>query len=149
MHVAVVGGGVMGAAIAWRLAVRGHTVTVVEPFGFGHAGSASGDRSRIVRALYDEPSFAASGHASLALWDAWARELGEPLVERAGVLYLADAGDAPSAIAFRAWLERGVANVRALGGAVEELAPRDIARRFPAIATEGLARGVLEPGGGF
>ena len=34
--VAVVGGGVMGSAAAWQLAVRGHRVVLVEQYGPGH-----------------------------------------------------------------------------------------------------------------
>ncbi len=34
--VAVIGGGVMGSAAAWQLAVRGHRVVLVEQYGPGH-----------------------------------------------------------------------------------------------------------------
>ncbi len=149
MHVAVAGGGIFGQVISWRLALRGHQVTLVEPVGPGHAGSASGDRSRIVRALYDEPCFTEAGHAGLALWARWSEELGARLVETIGVVYIDRAGDDPSALAFRAWLDRGVANVRALGAIVEELTPADARRRWPALSVDDVARVVLEPAGGM
>ncbi len=147
MHVAVVGGGVFGSVLAWRLAARGHSVALMEPIGVGHAGSASGDRTRLVRALYDDAAFAASGHASLALFHAWSRELGAPLVDLDGVLYLNDEGE--DAAAFARWVDLGVANVTQLGGATEELTPAEVARRWPAIDTRGLARAVFEPNAGF
>jgi glycine/D-amino acid oxidase-like deaminating enzyme len=147
MQVAVVGGGVFGTALAWRLAVRGHQVALLEPEGFGHAGSASGDKSRIVRALYDDPAFAASGHASLALWEAWSKELGERLVELTGVLYLNEPGEAGAA--FTARVDQGIANVKRLGGFAEALTPAEIKRQFPAIEVTGLSRGVFEPRAGF
>jgi glycine/D-amino acid oxidase-like deaminating enzyme len=149
MRVVVAGGGIFGQVVAWRLAARGHAAVVVEPRGPGNAASASGDRSRIVRALYDEPCFAASGHRSLDLWARWSAELGARIVEPIGVAYLDRAGEGEGAIAFRAWIDKGVANLRALGASVEEIAPADAARRWPGMSPEGLRRVVFEPAGGF
>jgi sarcosine oxidase len=147
MQVAVVGGGVFGTAIAWRLAVRGHTVALVEPEGFGHAGSASGDKTRIVRALYDQPSFTASGHASLALWEAWGAELGERLVEKTGVLYFNEPGEAGAP--FTAWVDKGIKHLEKLGGRTYVFAPNEVAAKWPAIDVTGMSRAVLEPDAGF
>jgi len=149
MHVAVVGGGIFGLVIAWRLSLRGHMVTLIEPLGPGNASSASGDRSRIVRALYDEPCFAEAGRVGLELWAAWSRELGARLVEPVGVVYCDQRGGEPRIEAFRTWLDRGVANVRALGAVAEELEPAEAARRWPALFTGDLRRVVFEPEGGF
>src|SRR4051812_42836906 len=115
MHVAIVGGGIFGQVIAWRLAVRGHSATVIEPVAPGHAGSQSGDRSRIVRALYDEPCFSESGLAGLRGWAAYSAELGVRLAENIGVVYFDREGQTPGALRFRAWLERALANMRNLG----------------------------------
>ncbi len=147
MQVAVVGGGVFGTALAWRLAVRGHKVALVEPEGFGHAGAASGDKSRIVRALYDDPAFTASGHASLALWDVWSEELGERLVEHTGVLYFNEPGEAGAA--FTAWVDRGIENLKRVGGFAEALTPNEVKKQFPAIEVGGMSRAVYEPTAGF
>lgn len=149
MNVAVVGGGIFGQVIAWRLALRGHRVALIEPTGPGNAGSGSGDRSRIVRALYDDRGFAAAGHLGLALWSAWSLALGARLVEPTGVVYFDRAGDDEAATSFRSWLDRGVAHVRDLGGVAEEIDPDEAARRWPGVATGDLARVVLEPAGGF
>ncbi len=149
MNVAVVGGGIFGQVIAWRLALRGHRVALIEPTGPGNAGSGSGDRSRIVRALYDDRGFAAAGHLGLALWRAWSEALGARLVEPTGVVYFDRRGDDAAATGFRSWLDRGVANVREVGGVAEEIAPDEAARRWPGVATSDLARVILEPGGGF
>ncbi len=146
---AVVGGGIFGQVIAWRLALRGHHVALIEPTGPGNAGSGSGDRSRIVRALYDDRGFAAAGHLGLALWSAWSESLGVRLVEPVGVVYFDRAGDDETATTFRSWLSRGVAHVRDLGGVAEEIDPAEAARRWPGVATSDLARVVLEPAGGF
>ena len=149
MNVAVVGGGIFGQVIAWRLALRGHRVALIEPTGPGNAGSGSGDRSRIVRALYDDRGFAAAGHLGLALWSAWSESLGARLVEPTGVVYFDRHGDDEAATTFRSWLDRGVANVRELGGVAEEISPAEAARRWPGVATSDLARVVREPAGGF
>ena len=50
--VAVIGGGAMGSAAAWQLAVRGHRVVLFEQFGPGHTRGASHGSSRIFRHAY-------------------------------------------------------------------------------------------------
>jgi glycine/D-amino acid oxidase-like deaminating enzyme len=149
MHVAVVGGGIFGQVIAWRLAARGQRATVIEPVGPGSMGSGSGDRSRIVRALYGEPGFAEAGFIGLELWTRWSAELNERLIEPTGVIYIEGLGSSPAEAAYSAWLDKGIANVRALGGEAEELGPTDARARWPALSAEGIRRVVLEPGGGF
>lgn len=154
MRVVLVGGGAFGQVIAWRLARRGHGVALVEPGAPGGFSTGSGDRTRIVRALYGEERFALSGQRSLELFAAWADELGARLVEPLGVLYLdADEGAVPEArvgdvLAFRAWLARGVGHVRALGGVAHELSRDELGRRYPALASSALRGAVLEPGAG-
>lgn len=148
MRVAVVGGGVFGQVIAWRLALGGVRVTVVEPRGPGNAGSGSGDRSRIVRALYDEPFFAEAGFVGLRLWDEWSAALGARFVEKIGVAYLVRK-EGPGSAAFSEWVTKGVGHVRALGGEVIELSPEEASARWPAMGTGDLARVAFEPGGGY
>jgi sarcosine oxidase len=149
MRVAVAGGGIYGQVIAWRLARRGHDVTVIEPRGPGNAGSGSGDRSRIVRAFYDRDCFIDSGHRSLELWARWAAELDVPFHVPCGVLYFDLDRDGPAPEAFRHWIELGTRGVRARGGIIEELEPAEAARRWPALAPGGLRRVIFEPAGGI
>jgi len=160
VRVAVVGGGVFGQVIAWRLALLGAggalgsrsagglQVTLVEPRGPANAGSGSGDRSRIVRALYDEPFFAEAGFHGLRLWGEWSRALGVRLVEDIGVAYLVRR-EGQGAAAFRAWVAKGVGHVRALGGEVVEMSPGEATRRWPAMQTGDLESVAFEPGGGY
>ena len=54
MKVAVLGGGVMGAATAWRLTKRGADVTVFDRHSPPHAHGSSHGESRIIRTAYFE-----------------------------------------------------------------------------------------------
>jgi glycine/D-amino acid oxidase-like deaminating enzyme len=149
MHVVVVGGGIYGQTLSWRLAKGGARVTQLEPLGPANALSGSGDKSRIVRALYGHGPFADTGAASLPLWEAWGRELGVTLVDLRGVLYLEHERRGPADDAFRAYVDGGLAHLARLGRAVEVLAPEEIAKRWPGIHPAGLARGAFEPGAGI
>src|SRR5207247_1853158 len=57
MRVAVIGGGVMGAATAWRLAKRGADVVVYDRHSPPHALGSSHGESRIIRTAYFEGSW--------------------------------------------------------------------------------------------
>ncbi len=149
MTTVVVGGGIFGQVVAWRLALRGERVRLVEPIAPGHAGSQSGDRSRIVRALYGERRFAEAGNASLALWEAWGHELGVPFVDRLGVLYLEREPETEGDRAFAQFVSDGRRHLAALGAETVELTPAAIAARHPAIDPRGLVRGVFEPAAGL
>jgi len=76
--VIVAGGGAIGCAIAWRLAQRGSSVTVVERGvpGTGATAAAAGMLSPLGE-LRHAPALAALGFASLSLWPAFAEELHE------------------------------------------------------------------------
>lgn len=149
MHVVIAGGGIFGQVIAWRLAARGQRATVIEPVGPGCWGSGSGDRSRIVRALYGEPGFAEAGFMGLELWTRWSADLGERLIDPSGVIYIEGVGRSPAEAAYSAWLDKGIANVRALGGEVLELGAAEARSRWPGLSAAGIRRVVFEPGGGF
>ncbi len=149
MRVIVVGGGIHGQASAYSLIREGARVTVVEPVGPGSHGSGSGDRTRIVRAMYAEPKWARSGFDSLALWESWSTALGVRLWQRTGVLYLDSTGEDSAGLEHRASHHRAIANVRALGGEVIELDPDELARRYPAISIDGVRGAALEVGAGM
>jgi glycine/D-amino acid oxidase-like deaminating enzyme len=149
MRAIVVGGGIFGQVVGWRLAKRGVEVTVLEAIAAGSADSGSGDRSRVVRAMYGEQRFAECGSKSLGLFDEWSRDLGVPMVETTGVIYLdRDEDDAQNG-AFAASVDRGMTHLAELGEPFEVMTAGAIGKRWPAIDTRGLRRGVFEPGGGF
>src|SRR5690348_13178583 len=57
MKVAVVGGGVMGAATAWRLTTRGADVVCFDRYSPPHTHGSSHGESRIIRTAYFEGAF--------------------------------------------------------------------------------------------
>jgi sarcosine oxidase len=71
MHDAIIiGGGVMGSAVAWQLAHRGLDVRLIEQFEPGHARGSSHGRSRIIRtAYYEHPDYIPLVRRSFELWN--------------------------------------------------------------------------------
>ncbi|MFZ6003091.1 MAG: glycine oxidase ThiO [Actinomycetota bacterium] len=80
--VAVVGGGVIGLACAWRLAQRGASVTVFDPApGSGASHAAAGMLAPVTEVHHGEEPLLALNLASAQLWPAFAAEL----VDAAGI----------------------------------------------------------------
>jgi glycine oxidase len=75
--VAVIGAGVIGLGIGWRLAQRGHAVTVVDKgaAGSGASHAAAGMLAACAEAEPGEENLIALGRASQALWPDFAAEL--------------------------------------------------------------------------
>jgi sarcosine oxidase len=57
LKVAVIGGGIMGAATAWRLTTRGVDVTCFDRYSPPHALGSSHGESRIIRSAYFEGAY--------------------------------------------------------------------------------------------
>ena len=95
VDVAVIGGGVMGCAIAWQLARRGVACALVDRGAFG--GGASGATAGVVGPLWhldpDNEALFRLGMRSLELFPEWAAELSDagvnPEFQQNGVLRLA------------------------------------------------------------
>src|SRR5512141_921310 len=89
-EVVVVGAGIMGAATARALALRGRDVLLVEQFEVGHEHGSSHGRSRIVRLAYPEVEFVELAREGFAGWRALERESGRALLELSGLLELVE-----------------------------------------------------------
>ncbi|MFD9947561.1 glycine oxidase ThiO [Nonomuraea sp. NPDC059023] len=147
MHV-IVGGGVVGLSVAWRLARSGRPVTVVDPApASGATHAAAGMLAPVSEVTFTEEPLLRLGAASLARWPAFAAEL------------IADAGLGPGALDYRAdgtldvafgaddlaVLEETAGFMEKLGLRVERLSGRECRRLEPMLAPS-VRGGLLAPG---
>lgn len=122
--VVVVGGGVMGAATARALALRGRRVCLLERFQTGHARGSSHGTSRIFRFSYADPRYVRMAMDALPLWRRVEAEAGRPLLTTTGGI------DLGAAVADHAEA------LRSAGARFEIVNPGEVARRFGLIVEE-------------
>ncbi|MFD6424592.1 FAD-dependent oxidoreductase [Streptomyces sp. NPDC060198] len=134
--VVIVGGGVMGAATAWRLAERGHRVTVLERFGPGHDRGSSHGSSRIFRLTYADPWYVGLALRALPLWRRLEEESGRPVLTLTGAV---DHGS-PRTVGKLADA------LRAAGRPGLVLSPAEAAERWPGLRADSTV--LLHPEGG-
>jgi glycine oxidase len=133
--VAVIGGGVIGLAVAWRAAQRGHAVCVLErgELGSGTSRVAAGMLAPITEADAGELELLELGLRSARAWPGFAEELAafsgaDPELRRCGALVVARDADEAAA------LERELALRLALGLDVERVLPSAARRLEPGLA---------------
>jgi len=141
----VIGGGVIGLAVAWRLAQRDLAVTVVDPApGRGASWAAAGMLAPVTEVHYEEEALLGLNLESARRWAAFAAELEEasgiPVGYRAcGTLAVAvDAGD-------HAWLGDLHRFQLELGLKAERLTSQECRRVEPALSPR-IRGGVLVEG---
>ncbi|MGF0115876.1 glycine oxidase ThiO [Promicromonospora sp. Marseille-Q5078] len=142
--VVVVGGGIVGLAVAWRAASAGLSVTVLDPApGDGATRAAAGMLAAVAEADFGERELTRLNLASAARWPAFAADLAAaaghdvPLL-RAGSLAVAyDADDL-------ALLRRVLALHRGWGLASAELPVADARRREPYLGPRLAGAALLE-----
>jgi glycine oxidase len=131
--VAVVGGGVIGLAVAWRAAQRGLRPLVLDAGEDGAWRYAAGMLAPVTEAEFGEDALLALGLRAAAGFPGFCAELAEasgcdPALRRTGTLAVArDADEAEE-------LERLLEYRRSLGLAVERLRPSQARRAEPALA---------------
>ncbi|TXL71315.1 glycine oxidase ThiO [Vineibacter terrae] len=134
--VIVVGAGVIGLAIGWRLAQAGVAVTLYDKgaAGSGASHAAAGMLAACVEAEPREGSLLALGRASQALWPAFAAEL-----EQATEIAIGLRCEGTIVAAFndddRARLQHHLAFQQSLGLPVTWLPAADVRRREPHLAS--------------
>ncbi len=121
--VIVIGGGVIGAAAAWRLAAQGHEVTLVEQFGPVHAHGASHGSARIFRHAYPDRRYVDLAARAATGWQRLERTTGRTVYTRTGAI---DHGD-PAAV------QRLARTLGAAGLAFEILGASAAGRRWPGL----------------
>ncbi|GAA3555584.1 glycine oxidase ThiO [Nonomuraea rosea] len=146
----IVGGGVVGLSVAWRLARAGRPVTVVDPApASGASHAAAGMLAPVSEVTYTEAPLLRLGVASLRRWPAFAAELaadaglGDPRtgldLRSEGTLDVAFGADDLVA------LDELAAYMDKLGLPVERLTGRECRRLEPMLAPS-VRGGLLAPG---
>jgi glycine oxidase len=143
--IVVIGAGVIGLAVGWRLAQRGAAVTVLDrgAAGMGASHAAAGMLAICAEAEPGEERLVTLGRASQALWPAFAREVeaasGLPVDLRTeGTLAVGLTADDQARLNHRLEFQKS------LGLPVEWISGSEARRREPHLAP-GLAGAVLSP----
>lgn len=136
--VAVVGAGVFGAWVAHELRHAGASVILLDAYGPAHARASSGGESRIIRMGYgaDEIYTRWSARALPKWQQLFARMRRPELFRRTGVLWIA-----PPTHQFAT---DSLAAMQKLGIPAEKLSVTDLRHRYPQVAFEEDAWGILE-----
>lgn len=121
--VIVLGAGGVGSAAAYYLALRGQRVLLLEQFAIDHPNGSSFGNSRIIRYMYDHPTYVAMAKAAYPLWYALQDAAGERLMYEVGGLDFGRRG-APT-------LEATLSAVEQFGIDVEHLSPAAAMKRYP------------------
>ncbi len=141
--VAVVGAGVFGAWIAYRLGQAGRRVALLDAYGAGNARSSSGGQTRVIRMGYgDQEIYTRWSMRSMELWKSLLAQASRPsLFQPAGVLWMAR-GEDPLTTKTLATLQR-------LGVSHERLGRSELERRWPQIDFGPNTWAIHEPQSGF
>jgi monomeric sarcosine oxidase len=137
----VIGAGVFGAWTAYHLQRSGREVLLVDAYGAGNSRSSSGDESRIIRMGYGaDEIYTRSAVRSLQSWRELFERTGEPLFCRTRVLWLAHEDDPYPPRTFETLQKADIE--------CERLTVRELARRYPQFALDGISWALLEPQSG-
>ena len=141
--VAVVGAGVFGAWTAYQLRLQGASVVMLDAYGPGNSRASSGGESRVIRLGYGpDEIYSRSAQKSFPMWQQLfaKREHWSNLFQKTGVLWLAHEQDQ--------YCEGTLRTLRHLHANYERLDHDELVRRFPQLAFDRIAWGILEPDAG-
>lgn len=142
MDTIIVGGGCMGASIAYHLAARGERgIVLLERRGI--ATGNTGKSGSIVRQHYSNPPTARMAQAALRVFQHWEEQIGGDCGFReTGLLALAGEADAAA-------LTESVEMQRGLGINTRLLAPDEVPGIDPRVALDGVVVACWEPEAGY
>ena len=131
--VLVIGGGIIGSAIAYQLAVRDYGRVVVVERGAGPAEGSTGSSSSIVRTLYSRPEtvrLAMGGQTAFRQWGEFTQlEQPRSRFHPVGMMWMMGHTSSEAAAARDRLLDQG--------GSAEVLNAAGVRARFPALSTCG------------
>lgn len=140
--VAVVGAGVFGAWIAYRLRKAGRRVALLDAYGPGNARASSGGQTRVIRMGYgDQEIYTRWSMRSLELWRSLFGKASRAFFQPSGVLWMAR-GEDPLTTTTLATLKR-------LAVPHERLERSELQRRWPQIDFGPITWAIHEPRSGF
>jgi sarcosine oxidase len=120
----IVGAGIFGASLAYRLARDSWDVTLYERHEPGHSGAASGGESRLIRYAHGAESwYTRSAWRARDLWRELEAETGRELLVESGIAWFARRDDG--------WEAESERVLRAEGILVERLSPEAGRELFP------------------
>lgn len=138
MHVVVVGGGVIGLSVAWRLAGE-HDVTLVDPApARGASWVAGGMLAPVTEAWPGEEDLLDLGSASMDRWPAFAADVGVDLSPHGTIVAALDSADAAQLDVLADFLAHR-------GRDVDRLTGRELRRLEPACGPN-VRSGLVVPG---
>jgi len=141
--VVVVGAGVFGAWIAYRLRQAGRRIALLDAYGPGNARASSGGQTRVIRMGYgDQEIYTRWSMRSLELWKELSATASDPsLFQEAGVLWMARSEDPLTT--------KTLATLKRLKVVHERLERSELERRWPQIDFGPITWAIYEPGSGF
>ncbi len=141
----IVGAGVFGAGAALELALRGHSVTLVDPGPLPHPRASSTDISKMVRADYGSDLFYTRlAREAIAGWRNWNAESGQTLYHETGFLILTAQEMQPGEFE-----HDSRETLRSLGQSVERMNGGKLRERFPIWNPDKFPDGYFNPAAGW
>jgi sarcosine oxidase len=141
MEAVIVGAGTFGASLAWWLARKGDSVTLVDQFEPGDPRASSGGETRFYRCAHGSDSdYTAMARRARALWHELEDESGQEVLVECGMAWFAHSEDG--------WEAASARTLAAQDIAVQRLATADAAGLFPSFRGDDLPFVLFEPEGG-
>ena len=135
----IIGGGVMGAAAAYELAVDGARVALIDQSQLPNPKAASVDYSKVFRFAYPEELYVSLAVDALQRWRKIELHTGKHLLTQTGALLLGRHDPSFEIDCYNA--------MRSVGVQVEKFDSRESTDRFPQFNGNAFAYGVYDPSG--